>query len=163
MKARAPYTRLFSSFHEFAPILEQWRKKHESIAFTNGCFDLLHQGHVDYLYRCADLSDRLVIGLNTDQSVRGLKGPDRPIIYEEARGIVVASIGCVDAVVMFNTSTPVSLIEQIQPDVIVKGADYSIDNMDGASFVKSYGGQVITVALTQGFSTTSIIKKILQS
>lgn len=147
---------------------EMWRLKGDQVVFTNGCFDILHKGHVTYLAKAAEEGSRLVIGLNTDQSVREQgKGPERPINDQDARALVLASLGFVDAVVFFNDQTPIDLIKSIQPDILVKGADYDPDEIDpkspkyivGSDVVKKYGGKVKAIQLVDGFSTTSILKK----
>lgn len=133
----------------------------QKIVFTNGVFDILHTGHVDYLSKARDLGHFLVLGLNTDASVKRLnKGPDRPINNEKARATVLGALECVDAIVLFDEETPYELIKAIQPDVLVKGSDYAIENIVGYDIVKAKGGEVITIDLSQGFSTTNIIKKI---
>lgn len=135
--------------------------KGQKIVFTNGVFDILHTGHVDYLSKARDLGHFLVLGLNTDESVKRLnKGPERPINNEKARATVLGALECVDAIVLFNEDTPYDLIKTIQPDVLVKGSDYAIENIVGYDIVKAKGGEVITIDLSQGFSTTNIIKKI---
>ena len=133
------------------------------IVFTNGCFDLLHRGHVEYLAKAADKGDVLVVGLNTDASVRRLKGEGRPINDEIARATVLASLNCVDAVVLFDEDTPYELIKAVRPDVLVKGADYKPEEIVGYDIVTSYGGKVETVALVEGYSTTGIIKSLHQN
>lgn len=138
-----------------------WRMFNHKIVFTNGCFDILHQGHVDYLCKAKDLGNRLVIGLNTDASVkRQNKSPERPINNEQSRAFVLAALGIVDAVVLFDEDTPYNLIKAVQPDVLVKGADYKAEEIVGYDIVKARGGEVVTVELTEGFSTTNLIKKI---
>jgi D-beta-D-heptose 7-phosphate kinase/D-beta-D-heptose 1-phosphate adenosyltransferase len=134
-----------------------WRARGERIVFTNGCFDLLHAGHVTYLEQARQLGDRLVVGLNTDRSVRALKGEGRPVIHEHDRARVLAALESVDAVVLFDEDTPLSLIELVRPDVLVKGADYSEDRVVGARQVKSWGGQVVLLPLVQGRSTSGIL------
>ena len=143
--------------------------KNQRVVFTNGCFDILHPGHVTYLAKAASLGNKLIVGLNSDESVRSLeKAPNRPVNSLDARGLVLAALGFVDLVCVFTESTPEKLIEIIQPDVLVKGGDYDADETDpsskkyivGSKFVKSYGGEVKTIDLVQGFSTTSIIEKL---
>jgi len=135
--------------------------REQKIVFTNGVFDILHTGHVDYLSKARDLGHFLVLGLNTDASVKRLnKGPERPINNEKARANVLGALECVDAIVLFDEETPYDLIKAIQPDVLVKGSDYAIENIVGYDIVKAKGGEVITIDLSQGFSTTNIIKKI---
>ncbi len=133
----------------------------KKVVFTNGCFDILHQGHLDYLCKARDLGDFLVVGLNTDASVKRLnKSPERPINTEKSRAQILASLLFVDAVVLFDEDTPYELIKIVQPDVLVKGADYKPDEIVGADVVKARGGEVVTIELTQGFSTTALIQKI---
>ena len=135
----------------------------QKIVFTNGVFDILHTGHVDYLSKARDLGHFLVLGLNTDASVKRLnKGPERPINNEKARATVLGALECVDAIVLFDEETPYDLIKAIQPDVLVKGSDYEIEKIVGYDIVKAKGGEVITIDLSQGFSTTNIIKKIYE-
>ena len=137
-----------------------WRFKDQKIVFTNGCFDLLHLGHIEYLSKAADLGGVLVIGLNSDSSVRTLKGPGRPITDEHARAMILASLSFVTAVVMFDEETPYELIVTVQPDVLVKGADYKTEKIAGHDIVLARGGEVITVPLTEGYSTTDLIAKL---
>jgi rfaE bifunctional protein nucleotidyltransferase chain/domain len=137
-----------------------WRLKEEKIVFTNGVFDLLHTGHITYLTKAAELGKRLVIGLNTDASVKRLKGPDRPVNDENSRALLLAALFFVDAIVMFDEDTPLSLITELLPDILVKGADYTIDNIVGAKEVIANGGEVKTIDFVAGFSSTSIIQKI---
>ncbi|WP_207535855.1 D-glycero-beta-D-manno-heptose 1-phosphate adenylyltransferase [Desertivirga arenae] len=143
--------------------LNMWRLKGQKIVFTNGCFDLLHLGHVDYLSKAADLGDRLVIGLNSDLSTSNLKGPNRPITDEKSRASLLAALFFVDAVVLFDESTPFDLISAVKPDVLVKGADYTLDKIVGADVVLANGGEVKTIAFIDGYSTTAIEKKIKNS
>ena len=132
----------------------------KKIVFTNGCFDVLHRGHIEYLSKARDLGDALIIGVNTDNSVRRLKGDSRPLQDEQSRLLALASLRFVEAVVLFDEDTPYALIDQVKPDVLVKGADYSEGEIVGADVVKANGGQVIPVELTPGYSTTAIIEKI---
>lgn len=141
-------------------ILSQWRDQGLRIVFTNGCFDLLHRGHVEYLSKASDKGDVLVVGLNTDASVRRLKGEGRPVNDETARAIVLASLACVDAVVLFGEDTPYELIQAVRPDVLVKGADYQPEEIVGYDIVTSYGGKVETVDLVEGYSTTGTIEAL---
>ena len=127
------------------------------LVFTNGCFDILHRGHVEYLAKAADMGDVLVVGLNTDASVKRLKGEGRPVNDQEARALVLASLSFVDAVVLFDEDTPYELIKAIRPDVLVKGADYKPEEIVGYDIVTSYGGKVETVPLVEGYSTTSLL------
>jgi rfaE bifunctional protein nucleotidyltransferase chain/domain len=140
--------------------LADWRAQGRRVVFTNGCFDLLHLGHVDYLEKARHLGDALVVGLNTDASVSCLK-PGRPIQDEMSRGRILASLSFVDAVVLFGEPTPLELIELVQPDILVKGDDYAISGIVGHELVLGKGGQVLTVPLVQGYSTSRIIEKIM--
>ena len=137
-----------------------WRFKEQKIVFTNGCFDILHLGHIEYLSKAADLGDVLVIGLNTDSSVTKLKGDDRPLNNEHARAMILASISFVTAVVLYDEDTPENLIRLVQPDVLVKGADYTVEEIAGHEIVLARGGTIETIELTEGYSTTSMIDKI---
>lgn len=131
------------------------------VVFTNGCFDLLHPGHVDYLAQARDAGDYLVVGLNTDASVQRLnKAPNRPVNSQQARALVLSGLASVDAVVLFDEDTPYELISYLKPDVLVKGNDYTIETIVGHDVVQAAGGQVITIPLLQGYSTTAIIQKI---
>ena len=141
-------------------ILNQWRLSKEKIVFTNGCFDILHRGHVEYLAKASVLGTKLVIGLNTDTSVRKLKGESRPINDQEARAILLSSLMFTDKIIFFEEDTPLELIRYIQPDVLVKGNDYRAEDIIGYDIVKNKGGEIITVNLTAGFSTTNILNKI---
>jgi len=130
------------------------------LVFTNGVFDLLHPGHVDVLVGARREGDHLVVGLNADDSVRRLKGPERPVRNEAERAFVLAALACVDAVVVFEQDTPLELVQLLQPDVIVKGGDYSPETIVGADVVRARGGRVVVIPLTPGQSTTSIIAKL---
>lgn len=132
----------------------------QKIVFTNGCFDVLHFGHVHYLLQAKELGDILVIGLNSDDSVRRLKGPTRPINGEKERAFVLAALACVDYVVLFGEDTPKELIETVRPDVLVKGGDYDIAAIVGADFVQRNGGTVTTIPFVEGFSSTRIIGQL---
>ena len=142
--------------------LAEWRAQGRTVVFTNGCFDLLHLGHVDYLEQARHLGGALVVGLNTDESVSRLK-PGRPIQDETARARILASLAFVDAVVLFGEPTPLVLIELVQPDVLVKGDDYTIDGIVGHESVLNRGGQVLTVPLVPGYSTSRIVERILRT
>ncbi|RYY12273.1 MAG: D-glycero-beta-D-manno-heptose 1-phosphate adenylyltransferase [Cytophagaceae bacterium] len=146
---------------QLASTLAAWRTAGEKIVFTNGCFDLLHLGHVDYLEHARALGDRLVVGLNTDASVSALK-PGRPLQDETSRARILAALAFVDAVVLFGDPTPLRLIEAVQPDVLVKGDDYTVDGIVGHEFVLERGGQVLTVPLVAGYSTSAIVAKARQ-
>jgi D-beta-D-heptose 7-phosphate kinase/D-beta-D-heptose 1-phosphate adenosyltransferase len=140
--------------------VRDWKAAGERIVFTNGCFDLLHVGHVTYLERARRFGHRLVVGLNTDRSVRALKGPDRPVIREDERARVLAALASVDAVIMFDEDTPLTLINQLRPDILAKGADYREQEVVGASSIKAWGGRVILVPLVENKSTTEIIERL---
>jgi len=147
------------------PQLEERLKarKGEKVVFTNGCFDLVHRGHVDYLSRARDLGDLLVLGLNSDASVRRLKGPERPIVDEQSRALLLAAFSFVDYVVLFDEDTPLNLIQHVQPDVLVKGGDYKVEDIVGYDVVMAKGGEVVTIDFVEGFSTTRIVEKLRQS
>ena len=140
--------------------LNLWRSEGKTIVFSNGCFDILHRGHVEYLSKAADLGDILIIGLNTDDSVRRLKGPSRPVNDEKARAVLLSALEFVDAVVLFKEDTPYNLIRRVQPDVLVKGKDYKAEDIVGYDIVIAKGGKVETIELVDGFSTTSILERI---
>ncbi len=141
-------------------IIEDWRKKGAKIGFTNGCFDLLHPGHVSLLAQAKSHCDRLVVGLNSDASVSRLKGPTRPVQSEAARSTVLASLATVDLVVIFGEDTPLELITALRPDVLVKGADYTVDKVVGADLVQTWGGRVALANLVEGHSTTNTVRKM---
>jgi D-glycero-beta-D-manno-heptose 1-phosphate adenylyltransferase len=140
--------------------VEIWQSEGKKIVFTNGCFDIVHLGHIDYLEKARNLGDKLVLGLNTDASVQRLKGESRPVINEYARARMMAAMSFIDAVTLFDEETPKELIELIAPNILVKGDDYTIANIIGADFVISHGGEVKTISLVKGYSTSSIIEKI---
>ncbi len=140
-----------------------WRAAGEAIVFTNGCFDIVHLGHIDYLEKARNLGQRMILGLNTDASVSRIKGPLRPVVNEYARARLMAALAFVDAVTLFDEPTPLALIEAVRPDILVKGDDYSISSIVGADFVLGTGGRVETVALVPGYSTTSLIARIKES
>lgn len=140
--------------------VHQWKSAGERVVFTNGCFDLLHPGHISLLHQARSLGDRLVVGLNTDASVRRLKGPERPILSEQDRAAILGALECVDLVVHFDENTPVELIAHLQPDILVKGSDYTLEQVVGRELVESYGGSVRLVELLQGYSTTRLAFKM---
>lgn len=148
---------------DLSNLILKWREENQKIVFTNGCFDLLHLGHVDYLAKAKDLGDRLIIGVNTDSSVKRLKGKNRPLQDENSRLHILAALHSVDAVVLFDEDTPYELIKKIQPDILVKGADYKIENIVGYDIVTSRGGSVQTIEFIEGYSTTKIEQRILNS
>lgn len=131
------------------------------IVFTNGCFDILHPGHVDLLQRARALGDALVLGLNSDGSVRSLgKGEDRPINSQEERAFVLAALECVDFIILFHDSTPLELIKAVRPQVLVKGGDWAVENIVGRDVVEKNGGKVVSLPLIEGYSTTALVEKI---
>lgn len=148
------------TYDQLAKLLAGWRLKDDIIVFTNGCFDVLHPGHVRYLEAASHLGHRLIIGLNSDASVTRLKGPGRPVNPAADRAVLLAALHGVDAVVIFEEDTPEELIRLIRPNVLVKGADYTGKPVAGADFVKALGGKVELIALTEGYSSTEALKKI---
>ncbi len=140
--------------------LAEWRSAGKTIVFTNGCFDILHRGHVEYLAQAADLGDKLIVGLNTDASVKRLKGESRPVNDEKSRALLLSALQFVDAVVLFGEDTPFELIKQVQPDILVKGNDYKPEKIVGYDIVTAKGGKVLTIDLVEGFSTTNIISRM---
>lgn len=140
--------------------LTRWRFLGKKIVFTNGCFDILHLGHVDYLSKAADLGNILIVGVNSDASTKVLKGPGRPINDEIQRTTLLASLHFTDGIVLFDESTPLELIKLIQPDVLVKGSDYNLSNIVGSDVVQSYNGSVQTIDFIPGYSTTLIEERI---
>lgn len=151
------------SAEELQKNLHTWRMRGDVIVFTNGCFDILHPGHVEYLQEAARLGNRLVIGLNSDASVSRLKGAGRPVNPQSTRAVLLAALHHTDAVVVFDEDTPLRLIQQVKPDILAKGADYDEDKIVGAAFVKEYGGRVERIALKEGYSSTAVIQKIKNS
>ena len=140
--------------------LHHWRAVGSSVVFTNGCFDILHRGHVELLTACRAYGDYVIVGLNSDASVHQLKGSSRPVIDQQSRAVVLASLSAVDAVIIFDEETPLSLITQLKPDILVKGGDYKESEIAGAREVKQYGGEVKIIPLITGFSSSSIIQKL---
>lgn len=145
---------------QLSELVSHWRASNQKIVFTNGCFDLLHAGHVTYLEAAKKAGDKLILGLNTDRSVSALKGPTRPVVHEGDRARVLAALASVDAVILFDEDTPLRLIDAVRPDVIVKGDDYTEEQVVGGKEVKSWGGSVKLIPLVQGRSTSNIIKKL---
>lgn len=141
-------------------LVKSWQSRGDKVVFSNGCFDILHLGHIDYLEKARSFGNRLIIGLNSDNSVRKLKGEGRPINNEEARGRMLAALSFVDAVTVFDEETPEELIAYLLPDVLVKGSDYKVENIVGAKNVIANGGTVKTIDLVNGYSTTNIIEQI---
>jgi rfaE bifunctional protein nucleotidyltransferase chain/domain len=142
--------------------LERWREAGDTIVFTNGVFDLLHRGHVEYLEDAAALGDRLVIGVNGDASVRRLKGPGRPIVGERDRVTLLEALACVDLAIVFGDDVPLALIEAVAPDVLVKGGDWAIESIVGRECVEARGGRVLNVPLRIGLSTTALERRIVE-
>ena len=147
-------------FSEIRNLVSKWKSDGNRIVFSNGCFDVLHFGHVSYLAEAKDLGDKMIIGLNSDASVKRLKGETRPINGQHERAVLLAALQFVDSVVIFDEDTPEKLIKNVEPDFLVKGGDYTIDTIVGANFVMSYGGKVITIPLVENFSSSIIIKKL---
>ena len=158
------HNKLFSKLYtkeSISPVITDWKTSNQKIVFTNGCFDILHRGHVEYLAKAKDLGTKLIIGLNTDDSVKRLgKSPDRPINNEETRAVVLGALECVDAIILFNEDTPLQLIKFILPNVLVKGSDYKVETIVGYKEVTENGGEVKTIDFVEGFSTTGILKKL---
>ncbi len=143
-------------------LLTYWRLKDETIVFTNGCFDLLHRGHMEYLARAASLGSILLVGVNTDRSVRSIKGDQRPVQDEYSRALLTASLRYVTGVKLFDEDTPYDLIHHIKPDILVKGGDYRQEDIVGAEVVKNHGGRIETIEFTEGYSTSVLIDRIRQ-
>lgn len=153
-------SKIFPDFKSFKKTLKKWRSENETIVFTNGCFDIVHHGHVDSLIKSAEMGTRLIVGLNSDNSVEVLKGRNRPILNVESRAIVLAAFCFVDAVIIFAEETPADLIAEILPDILVKGNQYKIHEIAGFDTVLANGGKVETLDLVPGISTSDIIDKI---
>ena len=154
------YTQKIVDKHQAQDLLKRWRYQGLKIGFTNGCFDLLHLGHLHILRQSAQACDKLVLGLNTDDSIKRLKGDQRPIQNQQTRAMVLAALSMVDAVILFDEDTPFELIKALQPDVLVKGADYTVDRVVGADLVQARGGHVLLVDLQEGHSTTNTVAKM---
>ncbi len=148
------------NYNNLDSLIDSWKNNNEKIVFTNGCFDIIHQGHIDYLAKASDLGTKLIIGVNTDRSVSAIKGEHRPIQDEKSRLTILAALGFVDAVILFDTDTPLNLISQIIPEVLVKGSDYKAENIVGYDVVIKNNGKVETLDFLEGFSTSSIESKI---
>jgi len=140
--------------------LGNWRQEGKKIVFTNGCFDIVHLGHIQFLQEAKDLGDILIVGLNSDSSVNKIKGKGRPILDQNSRSEILAAFEFVDGVIIFDQDTPFRLIEQLVPDVLVKGSDYLAENIVGSEIVLNSGGEVITIDLVEGYSTSNIIEKV---
>lgn len=157
-----PISHKIKTAQELTEIVAGWRNAGDTIVFTNGCFDLLHYGHIHYLEAARMLGDRLVVGLNSAASVRRLKGPRRPINDELTRTHLLAALQCVDAVTVFEEDTPLHLIEQVLPDILVKGGDWQPEHIVGSALVLARGGQVRSLPFAEGYSTTNIEQRILE-
>lgn len=151
------------SLDEAARAVERWRRRGLTVVFTNGVFDVMHPGHVRYVQAAKAQGDALIVGVNSDRSVRANKGPSRPIVRAEERAELVAALACVDAVVVFDEDTPHQVISRLQPDVLVKGADWPPDQIVGRDIVEARGGRVVLAAVVEGHSTTAIIDRIRQA
>jgi rfaE bifunctional protein nucleotidyltransferase chain/domain len=148
------------TWQEASEEIKKWKKAGQKVVFTNGCFDIMHLGHVDYLEKARNLGDKLVVGLNTDSSVSRFKGPERPLQDQNSRARIMASLQFVDLVVFFDEDTPLNLISELVPNLLVKGSDYLAENIVGADVVKKSGGVVKTIDFVPGYSTTRIVEKI---
>ncbi len=153
--------KFISNHNELAKLVKKLKAQNKKIVFTNGCFDLIHPGHVEYLEKAKSLGDVLIVGVNSDDSVKRLKGKNRPILSEKDRVLILSAFYFVDFVTIFNEDTPYDLIKLIIPDVLVKGGDWQIENIVGKDIVEKYGGIVKTIDFKENYSTTNIIKKIL--
>jgi D-glycero-beta-D-manno-heptose 1-phosphate adenylyltransferase len=160
MTGERPARRKIVTPHALQAAVQSAKRRGRRVVFTNGCFDLLHVGHIRYLERAKRLGDLLIVAVNTDRSVRRIKGPHRPVVPQAQRAEVVAALGCVDYVVLFPTATPLPLITRVRPDILVKGGDWSVERIVGKAEVEVAGGRVRTIPLTPGSSTTRLIKKI---
>jgi D-beta-D-heptose 7-phosphate kinase/D-beta-D-heptose 1-phosphate adenosyltransferase len=156
----APAEAKIATPQRMADEIARWRAKGLKVGFTNGCFDILHRGHVAYLTQARAWCDRLIVGVNSDRSVRALKGEGRPVNDLESRAMVLAGLGSVDLVAPFDEDTPIALIEAARPDVLIKGADYAESEVVGGDFVKSYGGEVRLAQIVDGYSTTAAIARM---
>jgi D-beta-D-heptose 7-phosphate kinase/D-beta-D-heptose 1-phosphate adenosyltransferase len=145
---------------DLSSTLQLWRFLNKKVVFTNGVFDLLHPGHIEYLNNARDLGDVLIIGLNADASVKRLKGENRPINLQQDRALMLAGLECVTAIVLFDEDTPLNLIKKVLPDVLVKGGDYNRDTIVGADEVESHGGRVEVIPFKEGYSSTTLIQRI---
>lgn len=152
--------KIFNQDDDYISIINSWKKQNNTIIFTNGCFDILHRGHIEYLAKAADLGNKLIIGLNRDSSVKKLKGEKRPVQDEKSRALILSTISFIDMIIYFEEETPLNLIQNICPDVLVKGGDYQIENIVGSHFVAKQGGRVLTIPFIEGYSSTKIIDSI---
>jgi D-beta-D-heptose 7-phosphate kinase/D-beta-D-heptose 1-phosphate adenosyltransferase len=153
---------LLITTQELAEMRPNWRAENKRVVFTNGCFDILHRGHVEYLQKARAHGDLLVVGLNSDDSMRRLKGEGRPVVPQEDRAIILAALACVDFVIYFEEDTPANLIALVQPEVLVKGADYQINEIVGHEVVQARGGEVVRIPLTPGRATRDVIATIIE-
>jgi len=160
IKSKIFYFNNEEDISNFRRILAFWTFREFSIVFTNGCFDILHTGHIDYLSKASDLGKKLVVGLNSDSSVKSIKGDKRPVNNEKDRALMIASLKFVDAVILFDENTPYQLIKTIKPNILVKGNDYEPEKIAGYDIVKASGGDIITIDLVEGYSTTLFIEKL---
>ncbi|MBK8945555.1 MAG: D-glycero-beta-D-manno-heptose 1-phosphate adenylyltransferase [Ignavibacteriae bacterium] len=151
------------NFDKLIEIRKQLKQNNKKVVFTNGCFDILHAGHVDYLIKAKECGDILIVGLNSDRSVREIKGEKRPIVTQEERAFILNNLKCVDYVVLFDDPTPKELIDKIIPDVLIKGGDWAIENIVGRDVVEANGGEVKNIQFVTSQSTTNIIKKVLDT
>lgn len=163
MRATETIREKIYSFKTIEQQVARWRVTGKKIAFTNGCFDILHEGHIFSLSQAAQEADILIVGVNSDASVKRLKGLERPVNHENSRSLLLASLAIVDAVVIFEEDTPLELIQCIIPDILVKGGDYTIDQIVGSKDVISHGGKVVINPIVEGYSTTGIIQQIKKS
>jgi len=163
MNSKHALSQKIVSREELKPLVNYWKGTGKKIVFTNGCFDLLHAGHVAYLTEAASLGDVLILGLNSDDSVQRLKGPERPVNDEITRSALLGAMYFIDAVVLFNEDTPLELIKTVLPDVLVKGGDYTTENIVGAKETIASGGKVEVLSFLPGYSSTAIIEKIKKS
>ena len=152
--------KIFYDFESFKPVLERWKSKGDTIVFTNGCFDIIHHGHVSSFSKASELGTRLIVGLNSDESVHALKGKGRPVLNVEARTTMLAALVFIDAVVVFNDDTPTRLIEQIIPDILAKGSEYKLHEIVGHEVVLEHGGRVERLDFVDGISTSELISRI---
>lgn len=159
MSAKTHFSEKVFDLDSISEKVNNWKSKNH-IVFTNGCFDILHLGHIDYLFKASKFGDKLIVGINTDKSIQRIKGENRPIQDEFSRTSILASLSCVDAVVLFHEDTPKQLIELIQPNTLVKGADYEVEDIVGSNFVIANGGSVETIPFLEGYSTSHIINSI---
>lgn len=163
MKAIQAIEKKILTLHEMLLLVNSWRITGKTISFSNGCFDILHEGHIFSLSQAAKEADYLIVGLNSDSSTKKLKGPSRPINHEKSRALLLASLVIVDAVVIFEEDTPRELITAIMPDVLVKGGDYTVEQIAGSKEVLANGGRVVINPIVEGFSTTGLIEQIKSS